>query len=307
MSGDCKGWGIEPFGLGPWGSVDAYPPTIISMDPPCDSTGVPPCTPITIKVGDKGCSGFNLDCVRIYIDGTLIYSGAGLSFSAGTQNNGWLSPCDNGSTVTRASDATYGYIYTFKIVCTCFDCNKFIRVNATFCDLSGNTSTIDCLIKTAICNYLQDVEIIDKRRYLLRFTTPLVGDITRNADLYNPDTYVVSPVDLGYVKGSIPKVEAVLVEKVNFPRTVILELDNTSDGAAYHFQPSKNIINIYGSTYEESGKGIAISRRTKLDFILNRLPRVYNRSIIVNDATQISPYHILSALGIEDERSGGSF
>ena len=141
----------------------------------------------------------------------------------------------------------------------------------------------------------------------MRFVTPLVGDISRNPDLYNPDTYTVSPVNLGYVKGNVPRVEAVLVEKVNFPRTVILELDNTVDGAAYHFQPSKNIINIYGSAYQESGAGVAISRRTKLDFILGRLPRVYNRSMIVNGESEISPFHILAALGIEDERSGGAF
>ena len=307
MAGDCKGWGIEPFGLGPWGSTDIYDPLILSLDPPCGSTKVHPCTPITLVVADKGCSGFDLDCARITINGVLIYDGTGLSFAAGTENDGWISPCEGGSTVTRVADATYGYIYTFTIVCTCFGCEQTVTLEAIFCDAGGNTVTLECSFKTASCNYIKSVEIIDKYHYLLRFATKLIGDISRNPDLYDPAKYSVTPVNLGYTEGRVCRVDAVLVEKTNFPQTVILELNDTTDGAAYQFSASKDIIDIYGSPLIEKGQSVAISRRTKLDFLLNRLPKVYNKTIIVNDERRVSPFNILWVIGAEDERSGGQF
>ena len=307
MAGDCKGWGIEPFGLGPWGSTDMYDPLILSLDPPCGSVAIHPCSPITLVVADKGCSGFNLDCARITINGVLIYNGTGLSFGAGTENDGWSAPCNNGSTVTRVADATYGYIYTFKIVCACFECEETITIEAIFCDEGGNTTEFDCSFTTVNCNYIKSVEIIDKKHFLLRFNSPLKSSVADNPDLYNPALYSVTPVNLGYTSGPTPKVKAVLVEKTQFPQTVIVELNNTEDGAAYQFSASKDIIDIYGSFLLEKGFGVAISRRTKLDFILNRLPEVYNKSMIVNGETQLSPYHILWILGVEDERSGGKF
>ena len=307
MAGDCKGWGIESFGLGPWGSTDIYDPLILSLDPPCGSLKVHPCTPITLVVADKGCSGFDLDCARITINGILIYDGTGLSFAAGTENDGWIAPCDGGSTVTRVADATYGYIYTFKIICTCFGCEQTVTVEAVFCDFGGNITNFDCWFKTVTCNYIQSVEIIDKRHYVLRFATPLIGDITTNPDLYNPDTYTVIPVNLGYTPGKDTIIKAVLVEETNFPQTVILELNDTTDGAAYQFSASKDIIDIYGGFVTERGHSIAISRRTKLDFLLNRLPKVYNKTMIVNGERRISPFNILWVIGVEDERSGGQF
>lgn len=307
MAGDCKGWGIEPFGLGPWGSTDTYDPIILSLDPPCGSIEVHPCMPITLVVADKGCSGFDLDCARITINGVLIYDGTGLSFAAGTENDGWLPPCDNGSTVTRVVDATYGYIYTFKIICDCFGCEETVTIEAVFCDGSGNTTEFECSFNTVKCNYITSVEIIDQQHFLLRFNTKLKSSVTDNPDLYNPAMYSVTPVNLGYTTGVTPKVEAVLVEKTQFPQTVILELNQTGDGAAYQFSASKDIVDIYGSFLVEKGFGVAISRRTKLDFILNRLPKVYNKSMIVNGETRLSPYNILWVLGVEDERSGGKF
>ena len=307
MAGNCDGWGIEPFGLGPWGSTDIYDPAILSLDPPCGTTNAHPCTPITLTVADKGCSGFDLDCARITINGTLIYDGTGLSFGAGTENNGWMAPCADGSTVTRVADVTYGFIYTFKIICTCFGCEEVVTIKAVFCDESGNAVNFDCDFTTVTCNHITDVEIIDKRHYLLRFATPLVSDINKNSDLYDPKTYTVAPVTLGITDGRTPVVQAVLVERSKFPKTVILELNDTTEGAAYQFSGSKDIIDIYGSFLIEKGLGIAISRRTKLDFILNRLPKVYNRSMVVNDEKRVAPFHILSVFGIEDERNGGKF
>jgi len=307
MAGDCKGWGIEPFGLGPWGSSDIYDPLILSLDPPCGSINAHPCTPITLVVADKGCSGFDLDCARITINGTLIYDGTGLSFGAGTENDGWTAPCNNGSTVTRVADATYGYIYTFTIICVCFECEQAVGIEVIFCNLSGNTINFSCSFDTAPCSYIRSVEIIDKTHYLLRFNTQLKGGVVANPDLYDPATYTVTPVSLGYTTGIVPAVKAVLVERTKFPQIVILELNSTVDGAAYQFSASQNIVNIYGGPLIERGRGVAISRRTKLDFMLDRLPSVYDKSIIVNDKTRLSPIHILAVMGLEDERSGGQF
>ena len=304
---ECLGWGVSSFGLDPWGGADREAPVILSVDPPCGSVQVHPCTPITIVVGDPGCSGLNLDCIRITIDGNLIYDGTGLSFAVGTENNGWVAPCDNGSTVTRVSDPTYFYKYTFVIKCTCFTCDKKITMVATFCDDAGNTTTLDCYFTTAPCNFIDDIEIIDSKRYLLRFKNPLKGSIAENPDLYNPDTYTVAPVDLGIANGKEVAVQAVLVEKVNFPQYVIVELTEPTEGAAYQFSASRLITDIYGNLLQEKGRGVAICRNTKLDFILNKLPTVYNRSIVVNGETEISPFYILSPMGIEDERSGGDF
>jgi hypothetical protein len=307
MAGDCEGWGIEPFGIGPWGSTDIYSPLILRLDPSCGQEGVHPCTPITLVVADKGCSGFDLDCARITINGDLIYDGTGLSFAAGTENDGWVAPCNNGSTVTRVVDATYGYNYQFKIICTCFGCDEVVEIDALFCDKNGNTVSVDCSFTAVNCCSISSVEIIDKTHYLLRFSTPLKGGSVLNPDLYNPTTYTVTPVSLGYTTGIQPLVQAVLVEKTKFPQVVILELNSTTDGAAYQFSASRNIVDIYGSVLIERGAAVAISRRTKLDFMLDRLPEVYDKSIIVNDRTRLSPVHILAVMGIEDERSGGQF
>ena len=271
MAGDCKGWGIEAFGLGPWGSADVYAPVILSLDPPCGSVNVHPCTPITLVIADPGCSGLDLDCARITINGTLIYNGTGLSFGAGTENDGWIAPCNNSSTVTRVADATYGYIYTFVIRCTCFTCEQEVTVVATFCDFEGNTVTLDCYFTTSPCNYIQSIEIIDIKRYLIRFKNPLKGSLAENPDLYDPSTYTVAPVNLGVTSGVSVRVEAVLVERVNFPQFVIVELTEPTEGAAYQFSASRLIVDIYGNLLEERGRGVAISRNTKLDFILTEV------------------------------------
>jgi hypothetical protein len=307
MAGDCKGWGIEAWGKGPWGSVDAYAPSVLSIDPPCGSIDILPCLPIVLTVVDAGCSGLDLDCTRIYINDVLIYDGTGLSFGAGTENDGWISPCEGDSTVTRVADATYGYIYTFRIVCDCFQCETRVTIVATFCDINGNTFEYNCYFDIVNCNYITGIEIIDKRRFLLRFKNKLKGDVSINPDLYDVQTYRVLPVSLGIISGDQPVIRAILVEKSLFPQHVIMELDNTIDGAAYQFNASPNILDIYGSTLQERGFGIAISRKTKVDFIASRIPQIYNRTITVNEETFLSPYHILAAIGIEDERSGGDF
>jgi len=198
-------------------------------------------------------------------------------------------------------------MYTFGIVCDCFQCEKRVTITATFCDISGNIFEYNCYFDIISCSYITGIEIIDKRRFLLRFKNKLKGDVSINPDLYDAQTYRVLPVSLGIISGDQPVIRAILVEKSLFPQHVIVELDDTIDGAAYQFSASPNIIDIYGGLLQERGHGVAISRKTKVDFIASRIPQIYSRTITVNEETFLSPYHLLAPIAIEDERSGGDF
>ena len=53
-----------------------------------------------------------------------------------------------------------------------------------------------------------------------------------------------------------------------------------------------------------------ISRMTKVNKLLNSLPPVYNvafESVGEITGDSLSPYHLLAAIGIEDEKIGGNY
>jgi len=320
----CDGWGIQPWGggscqTGPWGGVDKYPPYLVFMQPECGDENINPASPITIKVSDRGCSGLKLDCIRIYVNKTLAYSGAGLTIGV-NQNNGFQAVCDEAcSSFTVATDATCGgSIWTIKLCCTNFACEESVQVSATFCDESGNEFKIGpgdgsdstCIFKTLPCSYINRVEIIDNRRFVLRFRNPMHGNPQINPDLYRPSSYTVTGVSGASFIGNNVTVKSVLVEKSTFPRTVILETTSVKPGAMYEFIGSSSILDMYKQVLISKGRSIIPVRITKVNKILASLPPMYNKVFdTVGEITgdSLSPYHLLAALGIEDEKIGGNF
>ena len=273
---NCGGWGKGDWGggvcqTGPWGGVDKYPPTLIAMQPNCGDTDINPAAPITIKISDRGCSGLSLDCVRIYVNKTLAYSGSGLTIGV-NQANGFQSICDEAcSSFTVSTDATCGdSIWTIKLCCTNFGCGATVQLSATFCDLGGNefkigsgdSSASNCKFKTLACNFIKKVEIIDNKRFVLRFANPMHGNPIINPDLYKPSSY------------------------------------------------TSTILDMYKQPLISKGTSAIPVRMTKVNKLLESLPPMYNKAFdTVGEITgdSLSPYHLLAALGIEDEKIGGNF
>jgi len=300
------GWGVQEWGIDPWGNGEDYPPVVISSAPKCGATKISPCSKIIIKVASLGCATLDIDCTTIDVNGTTIYDGTGLTFGV-DQDDGFATPCDgSGSAITTEASTIYNEVWVFTLDCGCFSCGTTVSWTGNFCTTQGQTASVSCSYTLAPCFYISNVEIIDTRRYLLRFTNPAHGDRVTNAALYNPNSYTVTPVDAGIITGRHVRVKTVKVDQSLTPSYVIVELDKTTDGAAYLFSGSNNILDIYNQNLLEYGQGIGFSRTTKVDAILKNLPNTYNKDIDTVTDNTISPFHIAAAIGIEDDRSGGS-
>jgi hypothetical protein len=308
----CNGWGLSEWGDDPWGGGDQKPPTITSIKPACGSTGVNINTPIVITVCDDGCSGMGITCIRIYVNGGLIYDGTGLI--VGTLNNGFASPCNQAcSSVTVSTDATTGEVcYVFNICCLPFVCDGTVTISGTFCNANGDTVSIgDCSFKTNACNYISKIELIDERHVVLRFANNLLPNPKTNGFLYDPASWKVLSVSGGFVAGQGAEVGAVLVEKTFLPKTVILELKTPlTRGAMYEVTGAPDILDIYKQKLVSRGKSTFLARKTKVDSMLVNLPRMYKQK--VNSSTEdnqrvVSLWQIFAAVGIEDERKGGDY
>ena len=302
---NCNGWGLEAWGQGPWGTGTNYSPAILNVSPGCGAAKINPCTNLVIKVASLGCSTLDIDCARITVNGVLVYDGTGLTFGV-DQNTGFNSPCANSSTVTTEASAIYNEVWAFNVNCDCFTCGTSVTWEATFCTTQGKVLTFGCSFDLAPCFFISNVEIIDRSHYLVRFSNPTNGNPVINSSLYDSNSYTVSAVDAGVISGRSIRVRGVLVDKSQTPSHVILEVDRTTDGAGYLFSGVSGILDIYGQNLTERGQGIAFSRKTKVDAILEKLPPTYNRKMLTPSGNIISPFHIAAAIGAEDERSGGS-
>tara|TARA_Y100000310_G_scaffold342373_1_gene445385 strand:+ start:2746 stop:3663 length:918 start_codon:yes stop_codon:yes gene_type:complete len=302
---NCNGWGLEQWGLGPWGNGEDHPPQIVNISPVCGSTKVNPCANLVIKVGSVGCATLDIDCVRITVNGTLVYDGTGLTFGV-DQDTGYSAPCDNASTVTTEASAIFNEVWVFNVNCDCYTCGTTVNWSAIFCTTQGQTLNVSCSFELAPCFYISSVEIIDRSHYLLRFSNPVNGDAIINSTLYDPNSYTVTSVDVGVISGRTSRVRDVLVDQSLTPSHVIVEVDKTTDGAGYLFSGAATITDIYGQTLSERGQGIAFARKTKVDTLLAKLPTTYNKKVSTRTGNVISPFHLAAALSIEDERSSGN-
>ena len=152
----CPGWGLQLWSEDPWGGDDVSAPAVVSIYPECGSTGISTSTPIVIKVCNPGCSGLGIDCIRIYVNGDLIYDGTGLTL--GDLISGFAAPCaENCSEVTYETDPVTGaFCFTFNICCLPFVCSSTVTLSATFCNTSGDEISIaDCSFVTRACNAIQ--------------------------------------------------------------------------------------------------------------------------------------------------------
>lgn len=320
----CTGWGLQPWGggacqTGPWGSIDVHPPQILNVSPTCGDVDVNPATPITITVSDLGCSELSLECVKIWVNTALVYSGEGLTIGV-NQNNGFQDPCDEDcSSFTVSVDPVCGgSIWIIQLCCTNFTCEATVGVSAIFCDNSGNiiklgsgdATASPCTFKTIACSYIDSVEIIDHKRFVLRFKNPLIGNQRLNPDLYKISSYTVTPVSGSFFDGDGTFVKNILVEKSTFPRTVILETTRTLAGSMYEFTAKSTILDIFKQPLIDKGKSCLVSRHTKVDKMVASLPQMYVKSmdtISTNKDNTVSLWHLLAATGIEDEKSGGNY
>lgn len=308
----CNGWGLSEWGDNPWGGGDQKPPTIVSIKPECGSTGVNINTPIVITVCDDGCSGMGITCIRIYVNGVLIYNGTGLNI--GTLNNGFAAPCNQScSSVTVSTDAVTGETcYVFNICCLPFVCDGTVTISGTFCNANGDTVSIgDCSFTTNPCNYISKIELIDEHHVVVRFANNMLPNPKTNAALYDPASWSIIPVSGGFVSGRGIQVEKVLVEKTFLPKTVILEVaPGFKRGAMYEVVGSPTILDIFKQQLVSRGKSTFLARATRVDSLLSKLPRMYKQKInstTEDDQKLVSIWQLFAAIGIEDERRGGDY
>ena len=156
----------------------------------------------------------------------------------------------------------------------------------------------------------KNIEILDSKHIVVRFVNRLLPNPNINKALYDPREWTVMPVSGAFVTGREIQVEKVLVEKAFLPKTVILETSTMTRGAMYEVAGSPSILDIYRQPLRNEGKSVLIGRRTKLDNILSRLPRMYKQKInnnIEDNNKLISIWQIFAAMGIEDERMGGDY
>ena len=322
----CKGWGKAAWGKDPWGSGVGIgsPPTITSVSPPCGATNVNINTPIIIKVCGGPCGylagtsiGTLLDCIQITINGTLVYDGTGLT--SATINDGFKAPCNQACSavttevITDPSDPSFvsQVCYTFKFCCTPFKCDSTVSIEATFCDMEGNTVVLsNCSFKTTPCNYITNIEIIDSKHIVARFSNHMLANPVLNSALYDPNSYKVIPVSGGFIPGQTVSVKNVLVEKTFLPKTVILETNKLTRGATYEVVGDAGILDIFRQPLISKGTSTFLARATKVDSMIRKLPRMYKT--LINNSLEdkqrvVSIWQIFAALGIEDERMGGDY
>jgi len=315
MASNCAGWGLDFWGASSWGSVDKTAPKILSINPPCGTTNVDPCRTFTIKVTDVGCSGLDISCTRIYISNLLIFDGSvippgtppGVDFDIGFQN-----PCSGTSSFSVEVDPTYGNVWVFDISCGCFECSSALLFTATFCDLDGHVTTVDeCVWHTVDCFFIRDVEILDNKHFQLNFSNPFTTEKRLNSALYEPSSYSITPVMGGLVFGTEISIKSVFVAKSVTADYVILELRNAvTPGAMYEFTASRLIIDMYKQNLRSKGKGLGLARRTKVDKAITNMPAMYNNtftSVFDESHDYVSPYHILAAVAVEDDKIGGDY
>ena len=322
----CKGWGEATWGKDPWGSgvgISA-PPTITSISPPCGSTNVNINTPIILKVCGGPCGylagvsiGTTLDCMQVTINGVLVYDGTGLT--SGTINNGFKAPCNkacSGVTSEITTDPTNPTLvsqvcYIFKFCCTPWACDSTVTIEATFCDMEGNTVVLsNCSFDTSPCNYISSVEIIDSKHIVARFSNHMLANPVLNSALYNPSSYKVVPVSGGFIPGAEVVVRNVLVEKTFLPKTVILETDRMTRGSMYEVVGDLDILDLHRQPLMSKGQATLLARATKVDGLLDKLPRMYKQRLnnsLEDKQRVVSIWQIFAALGIEDERMGGDY
>ena len=307
----CSGWGLQEWSDDPWGGEDTSSPVVTSVYPECGATDVSTTTPIVLQVCNLGCSGLGIDCIRIYVNGDLVYNGTGLTL--GNLDSGFAAPCDEAcSSVTYSTDPVTGaFCFTFNICCTQFMCGSTVSVSATFCNGAGNTVSIaDCSFAVRECNVITSVEILDSRHIVLRFANRLLPNPDINRDLYDPAAWTIMTVSGAFVTGQQVHVRNVLVEKSFLPKTVILETTPLTRGAMYEITGSPSILDVYRQPLRNAGTSVLIGRRTRLDQLVDKLPRMYKTRFNTtqeNDQKLISIWQILAAIGIEDERIGGDY
>jgi hypothetical protein len=177
--------------------------------------------------------------------------------------------------------------------------------------MEGNTVVLsNCSFSTTPCNYIEDIEIIDSKHVVLRFSNHLLPNPDLNSALYDPNSWKVIPVSGGFIDGDTVAVSNVLVEKTFLPKTVILETNNLTRGAVYEVVGSTDILDIFRQKLMSKGKSTFLARATKVDGILGKLPRMYKavlNSDVEGDKNVVSIWHICAVLGIEDERMGGDY
>ena len=307
----CNGWGLSDWGKAEWGGGTQKAPIIASIAPECGSTGVSIHTPIVITVCDDGCAGLGIDCIRIYVNGDLIYNGTGLNL--GTIDNGFVAPCNQAcSDVTVTTDAVTGQTcFVFNICCTAFECGTSVTINGTFCNADGDVVAFsDCSFVVNSCNTIEAIEIIDSEHIVVRFANRMLPNPKLNASLYDPAMWSVIPVGGGFVESSGISVRGVLVEKSFLPKTVILETSPLTRGAMYDVVGDPTILDIFKQPLQSVGKSTVLGRFTKVDRILEKLPRMYKQQInsgTEDDIKLISIWQIFAAIGIEDERMSGDY
>jgi ribosomal protein S17E len=164
---------------------------------------------------------------------------------------------------------------------------------------------------TVDCFFIENVEILDNRHFQLNFSNPFTVEERLNPALYSLDSYQVTPAPGGLVDGVGISINSIFIEKSITAKYVILELKNpVTPGAMYQFTASRLIIDMYRQNLRSFGRGLGLVRRTKVDKVISNLPEMY-RSLFTSafDETQnfVSPYMIIAASAVEDEKIGGNF
>ncbi|HIC60777.1 MAG TPA: hypothetical protein EYO71_11975 [Rhodospirillales bacterium] len=315
MPSNCAGWGLDFWGVSSWGSADFTAPKILSINPPCGAVNVDPCRTFTIKVADIGCAGLDVSCAEIIINGLTVFDGSlvppgtppGAGFDVGFQ-----APCAGTSSFTTEVDPVYGTVWVFNLSCGCFECSSVLVLSATFCDLYGHTTTLsECGWRTVDCFIIENIEILDNRHFQLNFSNPFTIGERLNPALYDFNSYVVTPVLGGLVEGTGISLKSVFIEKSITAKYVILELKNpVTPGAMYQFTASRLILDMYKQNLRSRGNSLGLVRRTKVDKVISNLPQMYSNSftsVFDQDQHFVSPYHIIAASAVEDEKIGGDF
>ena len=315
MPSNCAGWGLEFWGGGPWGSADLTAPQIISINPSCGSINVDPCRVFTIKVADIGCAGLDISCTTISISGLLIFDGSlvppGTPPGAGF-DVGFRAPCAGTSAFTTELDPVYGTVWVFTFSCGCFECGSALLLEASFCDLNGHVTELkNCGWRTVDCFFIENVEILDNKHFQLNFSNPVTVGERLNPALYDINSYRITAADGGLVAGTDVIVNSIFVGKSITANYVILELKNAvTPGAMYEFTAASTIIDMHKQNLRNIGNNVGLVRRTKVDKVISNLPEMYSNSFtsVFDESLHfVSPYHIIAATAVEDEKIGGDF
>ena len=286
-------WGLSLWGLDYWGGADTQLPEIGVFYPTCESVNIPRNTHISFCMVDPAGAGIDLTCTEVSVTigtGAPVFAFTGGAFQAGWAGSS-LSPVLLGAIVVG---------YCFDIVSDSpFPYDTEICTTVVACDKEGDIATRICCFRT-VQQLSMAIELISLTRLQVTFSN-MLKTFDLNAGITNLSNWIVRPVHGNATHSGRNQsiVRLVIPEQKRNPTFVLLDVQEMIPHQRYEVI-AKNFVDIFGQTFAPQEAVAIEARRTKVDSILDGLPRMYEGRRVSN------LFWVLAGIAKQDEIIGGN-